>query len=54
MEQAEAGHAAANHVRVARDVATMFDELKAMADRRSGTGAPVMAAAGLHMGSHIT
>jgi predicted secreted Zn-dependent protease len=35
MEQAETGHAAADHVRVARDVATMFDELKAMADRHA-------------------
>jgi hypothetical protein len=57
IEQAEAGHAAANHVHVARDIATMFDELKAMANRRSGTCALAMAAgraAGLHMGSHIT
>ena len=44
MEPAEAGHAAADHVRVARDVATMFDELKAMADRRFGTAAPTVAA----------
>ena len=29
MEQAEASHAAADQVRVARDVATMFDELRA-------------------------
>jgi hypothetical protein len=35
MEQAEAGHAASDQVRVARDVATMFDELKAMADRHA-------------------
>jgi len=33
MEPADAGHAAADQVRMARDVATMFDELKAMADR---------------------
>ena len=33
MEPAEAGHAAADQVLMARDVATMFDELKAMADR---------------------
>jgi hypothetical protein len=46
---------------MARDVAVMFDELKAMADRRlgaasggTGTGAAPMVAAGLHMGSHIT
>jgi hypothetical protein len=32
MELAEAGHAAADQIRVARDVATMFDELKAMAN----------------------
>ena len=32
MERAEAGHAKADQVRMARDVATMSDELKAMAD----------------------
>jgi hypothetical protein len=35
MEQAEAGHAAADHVHVARDIATMFDEPRAMADRHA-------------------
>jgi hypothetical protein len=35
MEQAETGHAAADQVRVARDVTTMFDELKALADRHA-------------------
>ena len=49
MEQAETGHAAADQVRVARDVTTMFDELKAMANRRSGTGAP----ADCHTGRQI-
>jgi hypothetical protein len=33
MEQAETGHAAADQVRMAQDVAGMFDELRAMADR---------------------
>src|SRR3954471_13055749 len=32
----------------------MLDELKAMAGRRSETGAPAMAAAGWHIGSYIT
>ena len=32
---AEADHAKADQVRMARDVATMFDELKAMADRHA-------------------
>jgi hypothetical protein len=54
MEPAETGHAAADQIRMARDVATMFDELKAMADCPSGTGAPAVVATGLHMGSHIT
>ena len=31
--RAEADHAKADQVRMARDVATMFDELRAMADR---------------------
>jgi hypothetical protein len=35
MEQAEVGHAAADQVRMAWDVTTMFDELKAMADRHA-------------------
>jgi hypothetical protein len=35
MEQAEAGHAAADQVRMAPDVATMFDEMKALADRHA-------------------
>ena len=35
MEQAEAGHAAADQVRMARDVTMMFDELKALADRHA-------------------
>jgi hypothetical protein len=57
MEQADAGHAAADQVRMARDIANMFDELKVMADRRSGTGASAVAAgrtAGVHMGGYIT
>jgi hypothetical protein len=33
IEQAEAGHAAADQVCMARDVAIMFDELRAIADR---------------------
>jgi DNA repair ATPase RecN len=33
--RAEADHAKADQVRMARDVATMFDELKAMADRHA-------------------
>ena len=33
IEQAEAGHAAADQVRMARDVAIMFGELRAIADR---------------------
>jgi hypothetical protein len=32
MEQAETGHAAADQVRMARGVANMFDDLRAMAD----------------------
>jgi hypothetical protein len=35
MERSEADHAKADQVRMARDVATMFDELKAMADRHA-------------------
>jgi hypothetical protein len=35
MEPADAGHAVADQVRVARGVATMFDEMKAMADRHA-------------------
>jgi hypothetical protein len=35
IEQTEAGHAAADQVRMARDVAAMFDELKALADRHA-------------------
>jgi hypothetical protein len=35
IEWAEADHAKADQVRMARDVATMFDELKAMADRHA-------------------
>ena len=31
MEQAEAGHAAADQVRMVPDVATMFDEMKVLA-----------------------
>jgi hypothetical protein len=33
MERAEADHAKADQVRMARDVANMFDELKTLADR---------------------
>ena len=33
--RAEADHAKADQVRMARDVATMFDELKAVADRHA-------------------
>jgi chromosome segregation ATPase len=33
--RAEADHAKADQVRMARDVATMFDELKALADRHA-------------------
>jgi hypothetical protein len=36
IEQAEAGPAAADQVCMARDVAIMFDELRAIADRRPG------------------
>ena len=36
IEQAEAGHAAADQVCMAPDVAIMFDELQAIADRRPG------------------
>ena len=36
IEQAEAGHDAADQVCMARDVAIMFDELRAIADRRPG------------------
>ena len=36
IEQAEAGHAAADQVCMAPDVAIMFDELRAIADRRPG------------------
>jgi hypothetical protein len=35
MEPTEAGHAAADQVRVARDVAAMFDKLRAMGDRHA-------------------
>jgi hypothetical protein len=35
MERAEVDHAKADQVRMARDVATMFDELKALADRHA-------------------
>jgi hypothetical protein len=35
MEPTEAGHAAADQVRVARDVAVMFDKLRAMGDRHA-------------------
>jgi hypothetical protein len=35
MERAEADHAKADQIRMARDVATMFDELKALADRHA-------------------
>jgi multidrug resistance efflux pump len=35
MERAEADHAKAIQVRMARDVGAMFDELKAMADRHA-------------------
>jgi multidrug resistance efflux pump len=35
MERAEADHAKADQVRMARDVATMFDEMKALADRHA-------------------
>jgi hypothetical protein len=35
MEQAEADHAKSNQVRMARDVANMFDELKALADKHA-------------------
>jgi hypothetical protein len=33
--RAEADHAKSDQVRMARDVATMFDELKALADRHA-------------------
>jgi hypothetical protein len=33
--RAEAGHAKADQVRMARDVSTMFDELKALADKHA-------------------
>jgi len=33
MEQAEADHAKGDQVRMARDIATMFDEMKALADK---------------------
>jgi hypothetical protein len=36
IEQAEAGHAAADQVCMARDDAIMFDELRAIANRRPG------------------
>jgi hypothetical protein len=36
IEQAEAGPAAADQVCMARDVAIMFDELRAIVDRRPG------------------
>jgi hypothetical protein len=36
MERTKAGHAAADQVCMARDVAIMFDELRAIADRRPG------------------
>jgi hypothetical protein len=36
IKQAEAGHAAADQVCMARDVAIMFDELRVIADRRPG------------------
>jgi hypothetical protein len=35
MERAEADHAKADQVRMVRDVATMFDEMKALADRHA-------------------
>jgi hypothetical protein len=35
MERAEADHAKADQVRMARDVVTMFDEMKALADRHA-------------------
>jgi hypothetical protein len=35
MERTEADHAKADQVRMARNVATMFDELKAMVDRHA-------------------
>ena len=35
MERADAGHAKADQVRMARDVTTMFDKLKAMANRQA-------------------
>jgi hypothetical protein len=35
MERADTGHAKADQVRMARDVATMFDELKDLADRHA-------------------
>jgi hypothetical protein len=35
VERTETGHAAADQVRMARDVATMFDELKALADKHA-------------------
>jgi hypothetical protein len=34
MERADTGHAKADQVRMARDVTTMFDELKVMANRQ--------------------
>jgi hypothetical protein len=33
MERADTGHAKADQVRIAQDVATMFEDLRAMADR---------------------
>jgi hypothetical protein len=35
MKRIEAGHAAADQVRVARDVATMFNELKVLAGKHA-------------------
>jgi len=39
IEQAEAGHAAADQVRMARDMSIMFDELKALADKHAAVHA---------------
>jgi hypothetical protein len=38
IERSEANHAKADQVRMARDVATMLDELRAMAARSSSCG----------------
>ena len=39
IEQAEAGHAAADQVRMARDMSIMFDELKALAGKHAAVHA---------------